>query len=135
MNQPKIQGNIFEVTDGNGKLTGQTLWPEKAKVTSVHGYTYHGQTFEALKGGTQNSTAVKWRVEVTPAVAAQQDVFLHVIQTEDTPVTATLVKKNGMIGAAGGNWEVLFDNNLGGTVTIGGKVMAIQGVVKPGEYE
>ena len=135
MNEPKIEGSIFEVKDGKGKLSGQTLLPEKAKVTSVHGYTYRGKTYEAQEGGSQNSTAVKWRVEVTPTVAATQDVFLHVLQTEDKPAIATLVKKNGSVGASAGNWEVLFDSGMGGTVTINGKATAFKGVVKPGEYE
>jgi hypothetical protein len=62
-------------------------------------------------------------------------VFLHVLCTEDKPVQAQLVRKNGQVGASAGNWEVLFDGAGGGTVTIGGKAMPFKAVVKTDKYE
>jgi hypothetical protein len=134
LSEPKVENAGFTVTEGRGKLTVQTLLPEKAKTAAIHGYGYHGQKFDPPKG-SQNGLDASWRVEVTPTAPAISDLFLHVLQTEDSPSKATLVRKPGLVGASGGNWEVLFDDKGGNTVTIAGKVTPIKLGLKPGKFE
>ncbi len=72
----------------------------------------------------------QWRVEVTPSVAQQADVFLHVIQVGDqrleTMATTSLVhtKRRCGVRLADGDlvWEVTFDKegNLGGHIRCAG---------------
>lgn len=132
-NEAKVEGDTFTIANGDGKLVVQRLLPEKAEVTSIYGYTYGGQTF-APDGSRLAETACKWRLEESPAKASKEDVFLHVLTT-DEPQKATLIREGERIGARFGNVEVVFAGPVGGTLTVGGKQFPLKAEVKTGKYE
>jgi len=99
----------------------------------VEGYTYRGQTFDEAKSGL-TPLANRWRIEVQPSAARTDDVFLHVLTT-DEPEPSALLRKGDQIGARVGDAEVLFDSKAGGAVTIAGKEFSLQATVETGEYE
>ena len=76
-----------------------------------------------------------WRIEVTPAEATAETVFLHVLSTDDDPKPATLVRKGKLVGARAPGWEVLLDNANAGTLTIAGKSFPLLAEAKKGLYE
>ncbi len=138
-NEPAVEGAKFTVTEGKGRLVGRTLLPAKAVIRKVYGYTYGGETYDP-ENDKLSDTAVKWRIEVQPSEPRTDDVFLHVLSTDDAPPEAVLIRKDGMVGASAGRpdadgWEVLFDDNGGGRVTIGGRTFTFSNEMKLGKYE
>jgi hypothetical protein len=131
--EPQIAGNTTTIANGAGRLTVQTLLPERPVVRKVEGYTYRGQTFDPPQTG-QSATANRWRVEVLPAEAQTEDIFLHVLTT-DEPQDATLLHEGGTIGARVGQVEVRFDGRVGGTLDIAGRQFPLAPEVRTGRYE
>ncbi len=99
----------------------------------VHGYTYDGQTFDERESA-QTPYSAKWRVEVRPATPSREDLFLHVLST-DGPVDARLIEKDGAVGVAFGDTQVMFQGDVGGTVTLAGKAYPLEVKVVTGKYE
>jgi len=132
-NEPEIQGDTFTVKDGKGKLVVRTVLPEGARIESVHGYTYGGQTFDEVKSA-QTAAAANWRVEVKPPTPRKEDVFLHVLFT-DEPVALRMLRDGDKVGVAFGLTEVLFNDKTGGTVKLGRRKYLLEPKVKKGEYE
>jgi hypothetical protein len=132
-NEPQIEGTKAAIADGEGRLAVATLLPENPTIRKVEGYTYRGKTFDPPPSNL-TPLAAKWRIEVLPAKARAEDLFLHVLQT-DEPQPARLVRKGGAIGAAVGQAEVLFDGQVGGALTVDGKAIQLRPGVKTGRYE
>ena len=82
----------------------------------------------------QESKANTWRIEVLPPAPRTEDLFLHVLQT-DQPQAVSLVRKGEGVGAKVGAAEVLFAGPVGGTLTIGGKTLPLKRGVVTGKYE
>jgi heparin/heparan-sulfate lyase len=131
--EPEIDGNTAVITNREGRLTVQTLLPEQPVIRQVEGYTYRGQTFDPPKT-ILSSVAERWRMEVLPSVAQTEDLFLHVLTT-DEPQPARVVQNGERIGARVGEVEVLFDGRVGGTITIFGQQFPLKAEVKTGPYE
>jgi hypothetical protein len=128
--EPQCGGDRITIVNGKGRLITQRLIPIQAEVTPIHGYTYDGATFEP-NGNRLADTACKWRVEVTPAAPSKEDLFLHVLTT-DEPVPATLLTDG--LGLRLGDTEVRFTGDVGGTLRIGEKAFALERVVRPTKY-
>ena len=95
-----------------------------------------GNTYEPARSAIWPAEVQnRWRVEVRPGAQRTDDVFLHVLSTADAPEPAELVRKDGFVGARGKGWEVLFDDNLGGTVTLGGAAFPLRAGVRMSAYE
>ncbi len=133
-NEPRIQGTSVAVTNGKGRMAVETLLPERPVIRKVEGYTYRGQSFPAPQSNL-TPLASRWRVEVLPPEPRTEDIFLHVIQTVDTPQPAEVIQKNGQVGAKVGAAEVLFSGKVGGTIQVGGKVVPLKAGVVTGKYE
>lgn len=131
--EPEINGRTFVIRNGEGRLTVQSLLPKEPLVRTIEGYTYAGQTFPPNRDRLSD-TANKWRIEVQPSEARADDLFLHVLTTGE-PRPATLVRKGARIGARVGETEVLFEANVGGTLTLDGKSFPLKAEVKTGKYE
>jgi len=131
--EPEIKGASVAVAAGKGRLAVETLLPEKPQIRKVKGYTYRGQTFDAPPSNL-TPLAHMWRIEVLPGEPRTEDVFLHVLQT-DQPQPSELVRKGGAVGAKVGAAEVLFSGPVGGTLTVGGKAVPLKAGVKTGKYE
>jgi hypothetical protein len=132
-NEPEIKGASVAVAAGKGRMAVETLLPEKPEIRKVKGYTYRGQTSDPRQSGL-TPLAHKWRIEVLPGEPRAEDLFLHVLQT-DQPQAVELVRKGGAVGAKVGAAEVLFAGPVGGTLTVGGKTVPLKAGVKTGKYE
>ena len=132
-NEPQIEADRVTVTSGKGRLVSQTLLPEKPTIRKVFGYTYRGQTFDE-KESSLTPAAAKWRVEVLPSRAAKEDLFLHVLFT-DQPQPARLVRHDNAVGVRIGQAEVLFTGQLGGRLTLSGRQHAMKAGLNLGKYE
>ena len=135
-NEPEIKGDVVGFANGKGRLVARTLLPEKAKTSKVEGYAYRGQTFDPPKTN-HGEFACKWRVEVSPPAPAEEDLFLHVLSTEDDPKPAEwkLLRKSGAVGARVGDAEVLFEGKVGGALSIGTRKTKLKTEVRRGGYE
>jgi Heparinase II/III-like protein len=121
--EPVVSGNGFYADQGGGRLFCRTLLPEDIELTKIGG---PGRQF--WNGGknwplpadyrTPDTTQLlgQWRVEVSPAKAAEEDFFLHLIQAAERSggamVESGLLRKNGQAGvrfsAGEKECEVLF---------------------------
>ncbi|MBM4017995.1 MAG: hypothetical protein FJ288_06635 [Planctomycetes bacterium] len=131
--EPQIDGADIVAVNGKGRLAVRTLLPERPVIRKVHGYTYGGQTFEP-RPSAQTPLAHKWRVEVLPPEPRTEDLFLHVLQT-DEPQPVALVRSGGAVGAKVGGAEVLFSGPVGGTLAVGGRALPLRAAVRTGKYE
>lgn len=134
-NEPQLKGNLFTIKDGAGELHGQCLLPADAKLASINGYTYGGQTFDPPPSG-HSKFACKWRVETTPGKAAAGDVFLHVLST-DGPVDAELKDAGGRLTVKVSKpvrAEITFAQDIGATVKAG-KITEFKREIVAGKFE
>ncbi|MBW3625139.1 MAG: hypothetical protein KY468_17215 [Armatimonadetes bacterium] len=133
-NEPEMAGRTATARNGEGRLTVQTLLPERAAIKKIHGYTYGGQTFNPPATGL-SAEANKWRIEVQPAAANREDLFLHVLSTEDKPRPARLLKQKEGVGVRVGDAEVVFKGRVGGSLRLNGKIYPLQAGIVRGPYE
>jgi hypothetical protein len=132
-NEPGIDGAQAGIRNGKGELVMRTLLPEAATLRKVEGYTYRGQTFEAPKGPL-NAAANRWRVEVTPAKPAEEDLFLHVLFT-DGAQPVELIRDADKVGVKVGGDQVLFSGKQGGELSVGGQRRELPQRVVKGSWE
>ncbi|MBI5689894.1 MAG: heparinase II/III family protein [Verrucomicrobia bacterium] len=124
MKQPERRGDDLVITNGDGRLFVQTLLPARADLRLATGadlYRYDGQAFppEKLTG-----PAPECRVEISPTVPAEEDLFLHVLTTADA---ATPAVPRGRVTVRGtrvqlelGGWQLEFRTDaLGGEIRQG----------------
>jgi hypothetical protein len=130
---PDIRGARFSVESGGGKLTVQRLLPASAAVTAIEGYTYEGRAFEP-NGEGHGSTHNRWRVEVSPVEPREEDLFLHVLATDELQETR-LISDGGGIGVRVGDVAVVFEGEADGRITVGGKERPLPAEVRTGKYE
>jgi len=105
-NEPTVTGSTFRADQAEGRLFCRTLAPSDATLAKIGGpgkefwadgrnwplsddwwNTYTG----ALPAGQRRNRVIpemmgRWRVEVHPGAAREQDVFLHLIQVADQSV-------------------------------------------------
>ena len=131
--RPAIEQRTIRADHDQGRMYCRTLVPRDALLTPVGGpdkaFWAADKNWDIVTDGlTEENLALmgQWRVEVTPAVARQTDLFLHVIQVGDRGLArmdeTALLEKRGSCGvrlsAAGRTWEVTFDvtGPLGGRI-------------------
>lgn len=131
--EPQLQGCRAAVTNGGGRLTVDTLLPERPVIRKVHGYTYRGQTFDPRQSPL-SPLAHKWRIEVLPPEPRTDDLFLHVIQT-DEPQPVSLVREGDRAGACVGRMQVVFDGRVGVTLKAGDKEFVLRPGLRTGRFE
>ncbi len=116
-NEPVMSGMTFRADEHEGRLYCRTLLPRDATLKKVGG---PGKEFWANGMNWELNEAVKeqckrrfektgrpclfgkWRVEVSPGDARQEDVFLHVIQVGDASLrkmaATELLETSGVVG-------------------------------------
>ena len=135
--EPQIDGRtaVIHGPTGQGRLTVQTLLPTDAAIRTVYGYTYRGQTFDPAPN-PQSENPVKWRLEVTPGSPRTNDLFLHVLSTDETPAEATLVSAgDDLLEMSVGDARLAFTGAVGGTLDLGGRSHLLTESVKAGKWE
>jgi hypothetical protein len=123
--EPKTEGSITTITDGDGKLTVRTVLPAQAQITTVGGpgkeCWVDGKNWPSLEKKEWPPEAGAWRLEISPSKPATRDVFLHVLQTGAPeiarPGTVVMARAGSQLGvrvkAQGKEYVVLF--SPGGT--------------------
>jgi hypothetical protein len=141
MQKPELKGNSFRWqayrprTNLSGKeahplgwLVGTTLLPEQHKTDLFGGKGQEcwvdGKNYHTIREGSRGKNDVNdwkhsWRIEVKPAKAAKEDIFLHVLQTfPDKPVKVAkskLIKGKDFVGAVISlgkrKWKITFPKN------------------------
>ena len=145
--KPVITDNEFYADQLEGRLFCRTVFPENAKLTKIGGegkqfwsdgrnwslpvltpddYTYNTSQYR-IQHDT-NELLGQWRMEVSPAKPAMDDIFLHLIQVGDqslkTMVNSTALKKDGTAGVKftyqDKEYDVTFntEGNVGGKISI-----------------
>lgn len=114
------------------RLVVRTLLPEAPRTEKIEGYRYGGQTFDPPRNA-QTPVANRWRVEVRPPKPATEDVFLHVLFT-DEPQPVRLLRGPG-VAVRVGDAKVRFEGAVGGSVGLGGRKVKLEPRVKLGPYE
>jgi hypothetical protein len=109
------------------------LLPEKARIRTIEGYTYGGQTFNEVESA-QTPAASKWRIEAEPPAPQKEDLFLTVLFTSE-PVTPKLIRDGNKVGAQIADCQVIFDGKAGGTLRIKDKEFTLEAKVKTGKFE
>ena len=143
--EPALTGNEFYNDHLEGRLFCRTVFPENAKLNKIGGpgkqFWSDGRNWPlpVLTPDDWNFSRARlvpdthellgqWRMEVTPAKPATDDVFLHLIQVGDlslqSMVNSTALKKDGMQGVKftyrEKEYEVMFNvrNDIGGKITV-----------------
>lgn len=122
--QPTVEGDTVRATHEEGRLFSRTLLPEDAEITMVGGpgaqFQSDGRNWSLPDNHDHpeaNPLYGQWRVEVTPADAAREDHFLHLLQASDRTkrelVDVEALERGDRRGVGftidGTQWEVLFD--------------------------
>ena len=133
LREPAVQDDLVTVTEGRGRLFCRTLLPEGARIEKVGGpgreFEVEGVNYPPSPDKLRESPeAGAWRVEVQPAQAATEDLFLHVFQATEAGTEAmipvervTQGEREGVRLRVGGRTcEALFNRTgpPGGTFTI-----------------
>jgi heparin/heparan-sulfate lyase len=113
------------VTNGAGRLVIQTLLPRAYKVVLRDGpdlYRYGG---EAYPPSRDTGKAPSCRVEISPALPATVDYFLHVLTATNAsaaPVpAASVVEEDGSVTVSVGAMQAQFTrDSVGGTLRLNG---------------
>jgi|LSQX01.1.fsa_nt_gb heparin/heparan-sulfate lyase len=97
-NQPEIIGNEFKAEQDEGRIFCRTLYPLDAVIEKIGGegkeFWVDGKNWAPtayltrlnMKGSSATDTLGRWRVEVSPKVAKEEDSFLHFIQVSDKTI-------------------------------------------------
>lgn len=84
VNEPLVQGRRVTLTNGEARLVSLTLLPEQAAITAIGGpgkeCWVEGRNWPSQEKDEWPPEAGSWRVEVSPAATAADELFLHVIQ-------------------------------------------------------
>lgn len=129
LSAPEVAGNTFTVTNGPGRLIGQTLLPADADMTVIDNFTVEGKPHPPFQGGNESGAGT--RLEVSPKQESARDYFLHVLDATDpsksAPLPATVedgsdeVKLTVDDGSAQTTLTLHKTGALGGHITVTGK--------------
>ena len=128
---PVRNGKNLVITHGKGRLHVQTVLPAEVEVKLKQGDDLYGYGGESYPPERTYGPASECRIEVSPARASKEDVFLHVLTATDSGVEsvpdATAVVKNGKVIVTVGKAKVTFLlAKAGGVVEIKGKKTVLQ---------
>ncbi len=104
--EPVIDGNTAVIErnqyEYHGRLTNETLLPEKYVIEKIGGenqrFLSNGTNFKAVSK-TKTQEEGNWRLEISPAQKAEDDLFLNVMWVSDSednqePLKAQLLQKD-----------------------------------------
>lgn len=122
VDEPLVNGSISTVVNGPGRLTVRTVLPRDAEITVVGGpgreCWVDGRNWPPIEKEWERDAGA-WRLEVSPARPAAQDLFLHVLQTDGAdialPAAVSLIEQGGRVGvrvsAQGRRYDVTFSTD------------------------
>jgi hypothetical protein len=145
--EPEVKGRTISVIrDGKvpgggeygGKLVAESLLPDKVNIGKVGGpgkefWIESTQTNYAAKSRSDAAEPGAWRIEVSPTVKSESDVFLHVLSVMDktTPKGPEVqrIEKGDLVGAKALDVAILFSKS-GQTLEIAEFDIAGEGMTK-----
>lgn len=155
-NEPRLDGRTLVADSREGRLCQQTLLPADAELARVGGpgkeWWANGRNWEVDEKYLRQAERLseksgvgpyfgKWRLEVRPAKAVKNPVFLHVLNATDSregkPVVAAYVREGNREGAVltkpdGTKIKVLFnrEGEPGGEIVVQGRKSEFANVVQ-----
>jgi heparin/heparan-sulfate lyase len=97
IDEPKVEGPVTVIRQNGGKLVNRTLEPADFQIAVVggpgHEFEFAGQNHPPTRAPAPQDEAGAWRIELSPAKAAEFDTFLNVIQVMDDGVDALPVSR------------------------------------------
>ncbi len=133
-NEPEmIDNSTFSAADGGGRLFCRTLLPQHFERRVVggpgHEFEASGRNWElpesAREAAEKKNYLGRYRVEISPASPAQDDLFLHVIQVGRDGELKTMIPTRPLDFGVGfttvkGDWEIRFNQTgpAGGSVRL-----------------
>ncbi len=125
MKPPTQQGEHWVVTNGEGRLSIQTLLPANPQVRLVSGPELYNCGGNVYPPERDTGPAPECRMEVSPSDASTADYFLHVLTTMDStasPVTATITETDSNhVTISSGPTRITFrTDELAGEILING---------------
>ncbi|MCU0981213.1 MAG: heparinase II/III-family protein [Pirellulaceae bacterium] len=126
MSRPLGQHPSWTITNGAGRLFVQTLLPRAAEVRLQEGENLYRYGNAAYPPQRDTGPAPQCRIEISPAEAAREDWFLHVLTAADASVEsvdpATAKDDGAAILVQLGRIAFRFDkNHLGGSSEVDGQ--------------
>ena len=93
INEPSVDGTLFRVDEGRGRLLARSFLPKKAKIEKIGGagHEYYYRPYYAAGinyTGDSSGYKGKWHIEVHPGSPRKTDYFLHLIQVGDQKLKA-----------------------------------------------
>jgi hypothetical protein len=121
VNQPTVTGDTVMIQEGTSRLFVKSLLPDPRQIVSVGGagrqFDVNGVNYPPSQAVTGDMGA--WRLEVSPSVNAEEQLFLHVLYVCGSGVSvmpeATLVDGGAMVGVEVAGRVVMF-SKTGATV-------------------
>jgi hypothetical protein len=115
--EPAITGDTFVVDEGGSRMFVKSLLPAQRQMVKVggsgHQFDVNGTNYPPSQSWTRDMGA--WRVEVSPTVVAQEDLFLHVLYVTSTSTSTmpsvSLIEADEMIGVEVDGNVVLFNRS------------------------
>ncbi|HUW58119.1 MAG TPA: hypothetical protein VMZ92_15885 [Planctomycetota bacterium] len=167
MEKPEVEGNTFRwqawlpgsKPQPVGQLIGWRLLPEEAEMKIIGGKGQecwiNGKNYHTVRGDDVSNGRYKkqdeadwehaWRIDVTPTKAAEEDIFLHVLQTfvgkPDPVAQVKRVETPQTVGAeiilGRDSWTVTFgrDGLPGGRIRLGRGAKIVLDEALPKEVE
>lgn len=130
----QVSPQEFYASHEQGRLVCKTIYPENSTMEFVGGpgkqFWSDWKNWALPYGGDNHPLYGQWRIEVSPATAQNDDIFLHLIQVGDRSAdvrslpTAQKAEESGMKGVqfsyANKTYKVLFTTTgkAGGKITI-----------------
>jgi len=124
--EPTGSGKKLTITHGKGRLHVQSVLPAEVEVKLNQGeglYKYGSQDCPPRK---TFGPSAECRIEISPAKAAKEDVFLHVLTATDAgvesvPEAKAEVKKRKIVVTIGKTKITFLTDKVGGSIEIKGK--------------
>ena len=141
--EPVVKGNEFYTDHLEGRLFCRTLFPENAKLTKIGGegkqFWSDGRNWplpvltpddwnysRARRIPDTHELLGQWRMEITPAKSATDDLFLHLIQVGDLSLesmeNSTTLRKDDMVGVKFTYQDKEYEIAFNTKEKIGGKI-------------
>jgi len=143
-NEPVIEGKTFRADQGKGRIFCRTLYPGDSVMEKIGGpgkeFWASGQNWMPpppnfsrldMKDGGVSETMGRWRVEVSPGSAREEDSFLHFIQVSeqavDTMAESSITDRGGKLSVAFSAGNRSYEVKLNRTGEIGGHIKIREG--------
>jgi hypothetical protein len=123
-----VQGNSFTITNGPGRLFGQTLLPASADVAVITNFEVDGVPHPPSAAGAESGGT---RLEISPQEEGARDYFLHLLDATDpsqgAPPAASVAEDGDNVRLAIDHGRSHVELSFAKTGDLGGHLTVTQG--------